>query len=100
MPKIHLICKDRNLIWASCHPEYKSGNWDLTENEASTLVGGLILFHQSKKQVSYFGGIITSYEVLYDDKKKIVFTLTSVHEAKNVTWEGNLHHRSRKSLIV
>ncbi len=59
---------------------WESGNWDVTEAKAASLVGQRIYFHEKQAEESYFGGVVTGYRVLPDDHPetpgRIVFSFT------------------------
>lgn len=57
---------------------YESGNWDVAEAKAASLVGKRIYFHETQAGPSYYGGEITGFRVLPPDHHetpgRIVFT--------------------------
>jgi hypothetical protein len=75
-------------------PTYESGYWTLYESEAQRLVNGMLYLHQKKAEPSYFGGVISGYRISTDVEPypgKIVFSVTSQEDAKNIAWEGDKH---------
>jgi hypothetical protein len=75
-------------------PTYESGYWTLYESEAARLVNGMLYLHQKKAEPSYFGGTISGFRVSTDMEPypgKIVFSVTSQEDAKNIAWEGDKH---------
>lgn len=60
---------------------WESGNWDVAEEKAASLIGKRIYFHEKQAEESYFGGTITSYRVLPMDHPetpgRIVFSFTA-----------------------
>ena len=60
---------------------WESGDWDVAEEKAASLVGSRIYFHEKQAEESYFGGTITGYRVLPPDHPatpgRIVFSFTA-----------------------
>lgn len=73
---IEKMRKQRPLVLGGA--EYVSGNWDVAEAKAASLVGARIYFHETQAGPSYYGGEITAYRVLPPDHRqapgRIVFT--------------------------
>lgn len=102
---IHLICRAKtdgigfvgvraikNPLFSSA---FSSGRWDLSEDVARSLVGGLIFLHQTKSSPSQFGGLIYEY---YDDpdptaahEHRISFRFLALSDARYVDWQGASH---------
>jgi hypothetical protein len=81
MPAIHLIKKRDPKLPPIIPIEpgsrvYRSGHWALAETTAKTLIGGTIYLHEKKADPSFFGGIVTSVEMVGDGEHagRIVFT--------------------------
>ena len=56
MPKsIHFICRQRTGLDCIGGTTYTSGLWGIGTQAAEQLVGGMVYFHESKSQPSYFG---------------------------------------------
>jgi hypothetical protein len=57
---------------------WESGNWDVSQEKAQSLVGRRIYFHEKQAEASYFGGTITAFAALPQDHPetpgRIVFT--------------------------
>ena len=103
MSSIHFICRDRANLHPVNPPVYESGDWDVTPEDADKLVVGMIYLHQTKAALSYFGGKITSYRMTETDnlhRRRIVFTFTSMPEAKGVKWRGTNHSRAWTSGVI
>lgn len=103
MASIHFICKNRLNLKPDPHPVYESGNWDITEREAARLVGGMLHLHQTKADLSYFGGRIESYRIIdteHAHSARVVFRLMSLVEAKGVRWRGDRSPRAWTSGVV
>src|SRR5512140_614991 len=93
MPSIHFICHDKLNLNVVKHPVYESGIWDV-ESAAPGLVGGMLYLHEKKADRSYFGGKIESYRVVETGEprsRRVIFTVTSLREAKDVPWRGPAH---------
>lgn len=92
MKAIHLIQNNPDLRpWPTekGSQDFKSGYWDLTPAQAKSALGAHIYFHERKVAPSFFGGIITDYEIKPDDpwKGRIIFTLKQSRESKEVRTE-------------
>lgn len=88
MPQIHLIenLKKQKPLDRSTH-SYESGNWDVSEAKAQSLIGGRIYFHETQAGRSYFGGVITGFRVLPKSDPyagRIVFFFTADRDGKGV----------------
>lgn len=94
MAKIHFICRGRLNLKTTAFPEFESGFWDISEEDAARLVGGMIYLHESKPEPSYFGGTITAYrveEIAEAHAQRIVFTVVSQQEGRGIAWKGQEH---------
>jgi hypothetical protein len=94
MANLHLVCRDSLNLHATKFPEFESGFWDFTEEDAGRLVGGMLFLHDAKGKPSYFGGQVSAYRLAEAGEKepgRIVFTLVSKAEGKAVAWEGAKH---------
>jgi hypothetical protein len=65
---------------------WQSGNWDVSQDKVQSLIGKRIYFHEKQAEASYFGGMITSFDVLPADHPetpgRIVFTFTPDAEGR------------------
>jgi hypothetical protein len=103
MTSIHFVCRDRANLTAIKHPVYESGHWDLTLEQAESLVGGMVYLHQTKALLSYFGGRIDSYRPVDRGNAhsgRIAFTFTSTLACKGVKWRGAGHSRAWTSGVI
>ncbi len=103
MKRIHLICRNREGVIALKMPEFESRAWDIPEEEAKAIIGGMICFHETKTLPSYFGGIVKSYRIEQTDdahSTRVVFTLTATSSAKNQSWVGRSDVMAHYSGIV
>jgi hypothetical protein len=81
----------------------ESGDWDLSADEASELVGAMSFLHETKKQPSYFGGVIESYRQVQTDNEhhqRIIFRFRFVPTGKGQLWSGANHARAWTSGVV
>lgn len=63
----------------------------------------MIYLHQTKAEVSYFGGKIDCYdlkETVNSHQPRIVFALTYVPEARNVRWPRPYYDRAWTSGVI
>ena len=77
--------------------------WDISLEDADKLVGGHVYFHTTKNDKSYFGGVVTKYEVMEIDArrtKRIKIYLTATIEAKGQVWNGKDHGMAWYSGII
>lgn len=74
-------------------PVFESGMWAIKEDEAKSLVGGMIYLHDAKAEPSYFGGVVTGYRPAdgAEYEGRWVFTVASTVSGKKATWEGKDH---------
>jgi hypothetical protein len=102
MPSIHFVCHSGLNLHVVKHPVYESGVWDV-EKDAAKLVGGMMYLHEKKADKSYFGGRIESYRVVETDNarsRRVIFTVTSMREGKDVGWRGTAHGMAWTSGVV
>ncbi len=102
MRSIHFICHGKLNLNVVKHPVYESGLWDV-ESDAPGLVGGMLYLHEKKADKSYFGGKIESYRVVETGEahsRRVIFTVTSLREAKDVSWRGTGHGMAWTSGVV
>jgi hypothetical protein len=94
MASLHVICRNSLGLSVTKFPVFESGDWDISAADAERLVGGTLYLHETKGQHSYFGGSIIGYRELGPTEPlagRIVFTVTSTREGKNVAWQGASH---------
>lgn len=112
--RIHFICRKSpngaGLIGVeqTRHPHfsfsYISGKWDVSEQDAQSLLGGLIFLHDAKTKTSSFGGLI--YDWFKDpvpDKAhpdRISFKFLAVSEGRYAEWEGRNFMMAWQSEVV
>lgn len=90
----HFKCVDSNGIKGLGDNQYSSEAWDIPIEDAEKLVGGNVYFHTTKNDKSYFGGVVTKYEVMEIDAahtKRIKIYLNATKEAKEQAWNGKDH---------
>ena len=104
MAHLHLICRRELNLSKRDKDRWVSGKWDMKPDEASRLIGGTLYLHETKAELSYFGGeVIAVEEVLADDVKKperIQFVFKPTMAAKNIKWRGQDHARAWCSGII
>ncbi|MBI1201447.1 MAG: hypothetical protein GC182_02940 [Rhodopseudomonas sp.] len=103
MKRIHLICRNRDGITVLKMPDFESRAWDISEDEAKEIVGGMICFHETKAPPSYFGALVTGYRIEHTDNAhsaRVVFTLTALPDAKSRAWSGRADVMASYSGIV
>jgi hypothetical protein len=94
MPQAHFLCRNSAGIHIVKMPNYVSEAWDIPESDAKALVGGMIYFHETKEQASYFGGRVTGYrraEGGEGRRPRVIFELTAMREARGQAWAGKDH---------
>ncbi len=99
----HFICKNGLGIKPTGNQEYTSEAWDLNEAEAANLIGGTIYFHESKDEISYFGGTVLRIESIKSDaarENRIKFYLIPKIQAKGKRWQGKSHSMAWFSGII
>jgi hypothetical protein len=101
---IHFICRDRLGLRKGEPGVWDSGDWDLAEEDAARLVGGMIYLHQTKGERSYFGGCISGYQCVevpdVDHERRVVFRFNFDPAARGVAWRGSKHAMAWTSGIV
>ena len=126
--KCHLICKrdegellGRNIIQHKTEKfVYMCGYWVLTDEEREKLENGIVYFHQTKSDPSYFGGEILeiipqtlskeyeneyySFEDSHNPNTKImnrfIFKIKFDRKYMGVDWEGRDHSMSYFSGVI
>ena len=103
MVRAHLLCRNGEGIKAIKVPVHECGSWDVPEDDARRLVGGMLHFHESKRTPSYFGGTVIDYKVVdteHAHSKRVVFTVEATKDAYNVAWEGKDHILAHYSGVI
>ena len=103
MKRIHLICRNREGINALTMPDFESRAWDIPEEDAKAIVGGVVCFHETKSLPSYFGGIVKTYRIEDTDNahsRRVVLVLRATTEARNQAWSGRSDVNAHYSGIV
>ncbi len=98
MKVAHFICKRAEVGPGLRHvaPEpdgrWTSGNWDMSEEQARSLIGGRIYLHSSKAKPSVFGGRVVDVRPVTDTEvareARVVFVLEPTKDDKGVKWRG------------
>ena len=94
--RIHLVERGDRFAMLGDR-EYESGFWDVPPRIAKRLIGGLICFHKSQRQPSFFGGTILGYRVQDSGEfqGRIVFRLESSREFKGLVAGPGWHRDSK-----
>lgn len=111
MKAVHLICrkvppsnKPQGILPVPGPNQFTSEAWDFSPEDAAALVGGLIYFHLTKGEKSYFGGEVTAFEEIdrpdLAHPERIKFTFTSTREARNQPWRGSDYSMAWTSGII
>ena len=80
---------------------YCSGKWLFSPDEAEAMIGGIIFFHNVKRESSYEGGQVLAFKLVdYYGKTRVEFKFQSSDEAKGIVWEGNMAKRAWSSGIL
>lgn len=99
----HFICLNATGIKGLGDNHYTSEAWDIPVDDAEKILNGNVYFHTTKNEKSYFGGVVTKYEVIEIDashSKRIKIFLTSNKEAKGIAWDGKGHGMAWYSGLV
>jgi hypothetical protein len=111
MKAVHLICKGtpenkRNGLEPTKIEGdiYASRGWNFSGDEADSLVGGMIYFHRTKANLSFFGGKIKGWEWTVSDDvarpNRIRFIFERKDAGKYQKWRGQDHTRAWTSRII
>lgn len=86
MKAIHLIERVNQVKKISETPSvWASGDWDISEEAASALIGADLYLHTAQDIPSHFGGLILGYRVLSTSPVgRIVFLFSPTMDHKNV----------------
>ena len=98
---IHFICRRdasggfRNGRHDKTTGHYRSGNWEVTAQEAEALQGGWVYLHPTKAGTSELGGIVRGYEPVIDHEvsrvNRILFHLDVRPSGRGQKWRGATH---------
>ena len=103
MPKsIHLICRRvpggslKGVDWIDRAERLcRSVSWDLSQDDAHEIIGGWVYMHESKGDLSQFGGVVEDIEetntLNSHGRPEVVIVLRSRKEAKGQKWRGKSH---------
>jgi hypothetical protein len=107
---IHLICRRddgvslKNLKFDRATKLYRSGKWDVSIEDAQSLVGGWIYLHATKNAPSEFGVVIQDFakitDTSYAHPERIIFHVDSRLEGKGQRWRGQCHSMAHTSGVV
>ncbi len=111
MRAIHLICKWdegaaglKNLRHDKASGTSRSGQWNITEEEARSLKGGWLYLHETKTKPSTTGGTILDYDMVTDatlaHQERVVFTFRPSRQGKGQAWRGRGHAIAHNSGLV
>ena len=94
----------KGLRYDKATATWRSGRWDLSEQDAQALVGGWLYLHPDKASRSEFGGIVLRYEVeIVDDvahQRRIVFHVRKADAGTGQRWRGKSHSMAHASGLV
>jgi len=103
MKKLHLVCRNYYFIEPVANEEgvLWSGKWSFNLDEAKTMVGGMLFFHNAKRESSYEGGkVLEVRNTDHHGKRRVEFKFQSMDEAKGAQWEGDMERRAVSSGIL
>ncbi len=109
MKVIHFICKREGarLKGVTFDKEtnlFRSGQWDISKQQADELIGGWVYLHPNKASRSEFGGIVHSVESVTDETlshaQRIVFVLEQRPEGRDQKWRGKEHTMAHSSGLL
>lgn len=89
MSHIHLICPGGINLRPTQYPIFEAGYWYVSDEEAKSLLNGLICLHEIETVRSYFGGRIKGFRRMepahrYAGQTAILFE--SLSEARGINW--------------
>ncbi len=110
MRAIHFICgRDDGVSLNHLHfdkqsKSFRSGQWNISEDDAKALVGGWVYLHPTKASKSEFGGRVVGFEPVIDDtlahSARIVLIVQKRHEGAGQMWRGKDHTMAHKGDLV
>jgi hypothetical protein len=84
---IHLLERSGNVRKIDkSKNEWESGYWDMTEDAARKLIGGVLYLHRAKLHGSHFGGSILGYRIADSGPEagRVVFKVRADADCKGV----------------
>jgi hypothetical protein len=81
--RIHFIERDDRFVPLG-NSVYESGFWNVAEDTAASLNGGMIYFHERQDAPSFYGGRIIDYRVQQEGEYagRIIFIFTYMAECR------------------
>ncbi|WP_193142172.1 MULTISPECIES: hypothetical protein [unclassified Meridianimarinicoccus] len=112
MKVAHFICKRsdngpglKNVeILDKTDGTWRSGKWDMSLDDARSLIDGRIYLHETKASPSAFGGTVIDVEPVHDSTlahpDRVWFIFRPSLEDKGVDWRGKDHAMASYGGIV
>ena len=101
MLAIHLKCGRadgvslNNLSYDKSNRSFRSGQWDISIDDARSLVGGWVYLHSAKSARSEFGGLVVGFEPVVDHslahENRIILVIEKRMEGTEQRWRGKSH---------
>lgn len=98
MNAIHLGCEreggggSSKLTFDKMSGTYRSGSWNISPEEAESLVGGWVYLHEAKDIVSQFDGTVVAFEVAGHDKAagrdSVMLVVAPSRDGRGQKWRG------------
>jgi hypothetical protein len=86
---IHLLERSDNVRKIDkSKNEWESGYWDMTEEAAGKLIGGVLYLHRAKLHASHFGGTILGYRIAGPEAGRVVFKVRADADRKGIKTDG------------
>ena len=83
---------------------YTSCCWDIKEDKAKALVGGMVFLHHTKAEASFMGGVVVDVQpATFENeaqKDRFQIKFRSTLEGRNITWRGKSHTLSYKGDVI
>lgn len=99
MPEIHLIARNGLNVHSvrGAEGEWESGDWVVSDEKATALVGGDIYLHEAQAEPAYFGGTILSFRRLAegDAAGRVVFRFRASPTHKGNRSPGGWMHEKK-----
>lgn len=110
MQAIHFICKRedgvnlKGLKFDKERKTFRSGDWDISVEDAQSLVGGWLYLHPDKASPSEFGGTVLGFETVVNTTKarseRIILVVQKQQQAIRQRWRGKDHSMAHSSGVV